>query len=313
MAKLDEKAADLGIRLDVNLAGVQLSNPVMPASGTFAPRESGSFYDLSELGAAVTKGVSADPWSGNDTPRIAETFGGMLNSVGLENKGVDAYLANDIPYLSQFDTKIITNVVGHSREEYIRAVEKLTECREIDMLELNISCPNVDAGGMAFGTDPKMAAEITQAVRRVTRKPLIVKLSPNVSDITEIAKAVESAGADAVSLINTLVGMRIDLKAKRAVLSRKIGGLSGPAIKPVALRMVWETAKAVRIPVIGIGGIRSGTDVAEFLAAGASAVGIGTAALADPAALVRIKSELIDYMEENGFTSIHLLKNAFDI
>ncbi len=313
MTELSAKASELGIDLSVSLAGVEFSNPLMTASGTFAPRESSSFYDLSELGAAVTKGVSADPWEGNPTPRIAEAYGGVLNSVGLENKGAEWYKQSELPYLSQYNTKIICNLAGHSVEEYIRVTEALSGCEEIDLFELNISCPNVSSGGMAFGTDPDMAAEVTRAVREKTDKPLIVKLTPNVTDITVIAKAVEEAGADAVSLINTLLGMAVDLRRKKAVLARKVGGFSGPAVKPVALRMVWQTAQAVKIPVIGIGGINSGTDVVEFLAAGASAVGIGTAALMDPRAIVRIKSELIDYMHENQFSNIRELKRAFQI
>lgn len=313
MAELDRKAAELGIDLSVDIAGVELSSPIMTASGTFAPRESGVYYDISELGAAVTKGVSAVPWTGNPLPRIAETYGGMLNSIGLENKGAEEYIADTLSYLSGFDTRVVTNLAGHSIEEYVTVAEMLSGRDEIDMFELNISCPNVSEGGMLFGTDPGMAAEVTSAVRRVIDKPLIVKLTPNVTDITVIAKAVESAGADAVSLINTLMGMRVDLRTRKAVLSRKTGGFSGPAIKPVALRMVWETAKVVTIPVIGVGGISKGTDVAEFLAVGADAVEIGTAALMDPAAMVRIKSELIDYMYENGFSDIQELKDAFEI
>ena len=313
MTELDRKAAELGIDLQVSLAGVTFSNPLMTASGTFSPHESSQFYDLSELGAAVTKGVSAEPWEGNPTPRIAETYGGMLNSVGLENKGADWYRDSELPFLEQYDTRIITNLAGHSVEDYVRVTEKLNACDAIDLFELNISCPNVSSGGMAFGTDPDMAAEVVRAVRKETDKPFIVKLTPNVTDITVIAQAVEDAGADAVSLINTLLGMAVDLRRKNAVLARKIGGFSGPAVKPVALRMVWETAKKVNIPVIGIGGINSGTDVVEFLAAGASAVGIGTASLMDPRAMVRIKSELIDYMQENGFSTIRQLKDAFDI
>ena len=313
MTELDRKAAELGIDLQVSLAGVTFSNPLMTASGTFSPHESSQFYDLSELGAAVTKGVSAEPWEGNPTPRIAETYGGMLNSVGLENKGADWYRDSELPFLEQYDTRIITNLAGHSVEDYVRVTEKLNACDAIDLFELNISCPNVSSGGMAFGTDPDMAAEVVRAVRKETDKPFIVKLTPNVTDITVIAQAVEDAGADAVSLINTLLGMAVDLRRKNAVLARKIGGFSGPAVKPVALRMVWETAKKVNIPVIGIGGINSGTDVVEFLAAGASAVGIGTASLMDPRAMVRIKSELIDYMQENGFSTIRQLKDAFAI
>ncbi len=313
MTELSKKASDMGIDLGVSLAGIDFSNPLMTASGTFSPRESSAFYDLNELGAAVTKGVSADPWEGNPTPRIAESYGGVLNSVGLENKGAEWYKESELPFLRQFDTKIICNLAGHSIDDYVRVTEALNGCEEISMFELNISCPNVSSGGMAFGTDPEMAAEVTRAVRKETEKPLIVKLTPNVTDITVIARAVEDAGADAVSLINTLMGLAVDLRNKKAVLARKVGGFSGPAVKPVALRMVWQTARAVKIPVIGIGGIVSGTDVVEFLAAGASAVGIGTAALMDPCAVVRIKSELIDYMHENRFNNIKQLKQAFEI
>lgn len=313
MAELDKKAEKLGIDLSTRIAGITFKNPVMTASGTFSARESSDFYDISELGAAVTKGVAIDPWPGNDTPRIAETYGGMLNAVGLQNPGVDEYKKKELPYLKKYDTKIITNIAGHSIEEYCRAIEALNDCKEISMFEVNISCPNVSQGGAAFGTDPQLAAEVTKAVKNVSQKPVIIKLTPNVTDITEIAKAVESEGADAVSLINTLLGMHIDLRRRRATLARKVGGFSGPAVKPVALRMVWQAAQAVDIPVIGLGGISSGTDVVEFLAAGASAVGIGTAVLSDPLAMVRIKEELIDYMHENRWTTIAELKHAFNI
>ena len=313
MTQLDERAAEYGIDLSVEIAGVKLSNPVCTASGTFSARESGQFYDISELGAAVTKGVSAVPWTGNDTPRIAETYGGMLNSVGLQNPGAEAYRREELPFLSRFDTKIITNIAGHSVEEYCEAVSMLNDCPEISMFEVNISCPNVSEGGMAFGTDPAMAEAVTSAVKKISSKPVMIKLSPNVTDIAEIARAVEAGGADAVSLINTLLGMHIDLKKRRATLARKVGGFSGPAIKPVALRMVWEVSQAVDIPVLGMGGIFHGTDAAEFLAAGASAVSVGTAALCDPAAVVRIKAELLEYMKENDFSTVSELKRAFQI
>jgi dihydroorotate dehydrogenase (NAD+) catalytic subunit len=313
MAELDKKAQELGIDLSVRIGDMIFKNPIMTASGTFSARESGEFYDISELGAAVTKGVSVEPWAGNDTPRIAETYGGMLNSIGLQNPGVDEYKRNELPYLSKFNTKVITNIAGHTTEEYCNAVRQLNNCPEISMFEINISCPNVSKGGATFGADPELAAEVTRAVKQISNKPVIVKLTPNVTDIVEIAKAVELAGADAVSLINTLLGMHIDVKRRTATLARKVGGFSGPAVKPVALRMVWQVSQAVDIPVIGLGGISTGTDVVEFLAAGASAVGIGTAALSDPLAMVRIKSELIDYMHENDFATISELKHAFNI
>lgn len=313
MAELDKKAEALGIDLSTRIAGVQFKNPIMTASGTFSAHESSDFYDISELGAAVTKGVAVDPWPGNDTPRIAETYGGMLNAVGLQNPGVAEYKKKELPYLKNYDTKIITNIAGHSIEEYCGAIEALNGCDEISMFEVNISCPNVSQGGAAFGTDPKLAAEVTKAVKKISKKPVIIKLTPNVTDITEIAKAVESEGADAVSLINTLLGMHIDLRRRKATLARKVGGFSGSAVKPVALRMVWQVAQAVNIPVIGLGGISCGTDVVEFLAAGASAVGIGTAVLSDPLAMVRIKEELIDYMHENNWATLAELKRAFNI
>lgn len=313
MAELDIRAKELGIDLSTTFAGVTFANPIMTASGTFSARESGAFYDISELGAAVTKGVSDVPWLGNDTPRIAETYGGMLNSVGLQNPGVEVYAAEELPYLAKFDTKVITNVAGHSIEEYVNVIEALNDHPGISMFEVNISCPNVSQGGITFGTDPEMAAEVTRAVKAASKKPVIIKLTPNVTDIVAIAKAVEGAGADAVSLINTLLGMHIDVKRRKATLARKVGGFSGPAIKPVALRMVWQVAQAVDIPVIGIGGITTGTDVAEFIAAGASAVGIGTAALSDPLAMVRIKQEFIEFMDKNDFRSLHELRHAFNI
>ena len=313
MTEIDKRASECGIDLSADLAGICLKNPICTASGTFSARESGQFYDISELGAAVTKGVAAEPWMGNETPRIAETYGGMLNSVGLQNPGAQVYMEEELPFLRQFDTKIITNIAGHSIDEYCEAVQMLNGCPEIAMFEVNISCPNVSEGGIAFGTDPAMAEKVTAEVKKVSKKPVMIKLTPNVTDITEIARAAEAGGADAISLINTLLGMRIDLKKRRAVLARKVGGFSGPAVKPVALRMVWQTANAVNIPVLGMGGISTGTDAAEFLAAGACAVSIGTAALSDPSAPVRIKADLLEFMRENGFENISELKRAFDI
>lgn len=298
------------IDLSVTIAGVVLNNPITTASGTFSAQDSGAFYDLNELGAMITKGVASGPWEGNPTPRIAETYGGMLNAVGLQNPGIDYFIAKELPYLRQFDTKIIVNVAGRSIEEYCEVAEKLNET-EVDMLEINISCPNVKKGGIGFGTQGEMAAKVTQEVRKVTQKPIIIKLTPNVTDITEIAKAVEAEGADAVSLINTLLGMKIDVHKRKPVLANKMGGFSGPAIKPVAVRMVYQVRKAVRIPIIGLGGIMTGEDVVEFIMAGADAVSVGTAAFANPTAPVEIKKELLAYMEKYNFKTLREIREAF--
>jgi dihydroorotate dehydrogenase (NAD+) catalytic subunit len=297
--------------LRVAFCGLRFKNPVFTASGTFSARESGRFYDFAQLGAVTTKGVSAQPWPGNPTPRVAESPCGMLNAIGLENPGADRFIAEELPFLraciGDAGTRVIANVAGHSTDEYCAAAEKL-DGADIDLLELNISCPNIRAGGIAFGTDPRAAAELTRAVRRLVKKPLIVKLTPNVTDITEIAKAVEDAGADALSLINTLIGMRIDVNRRAPILANVTGGLSGPAVKPVALAMVYGTARAVRIPVIGMGGIASGEDAAEFLMAGASAVAVGTAALIDPAAPRKILEGLAAFMKERGYAEVSALR-----
>lgn len=298
------------IDLSVKIAGVELKNPITTASGTFSPHDSSEFYDLSELGAMITKGVANIPWEGNATPRIAETYGGMLNSVGLQNPGIEYFIEHELPFAKQFDTKVIVNVAGRSIEDYCEVVERLGDT-DIDMLEVNISCPNVKKGGIGFGTDPSLAAEVTRQVKRVAKQPLIIKLTPNVTDITEIAKAVEAEGADAVSLINTLLGMRIDVHKQKAILANKMGGFSGPSIKPVAVRMVYQVRRAIDIPIIGLGGIMTGEDVAEFILAGADAVSIGTAAFANPTAPVDIKNELISYMEKYGFKSLKELREAF--
>ena len=295
--------------LRVELAGITLENPITTASGTFSARESGEFYDINELGAVVTKGVSIVPWEGNPTPRIAETYGGMLNSVGLQNPGVDAFIREEVTYLRKFRTKIIANVVGKTIEEYCQAVEELSES-EVDLLEVNISCPNIKEGGISFGANPKMAAEITKEVKKVSKKPILMKLTPNVTDITEIAKAVEAAGADGISMINTLLGMKIDIHRKKPVLWNSMGGFSGPAIKPVAVRMVYQVRRAVEIPILGLGGIMTGEDAVEFLMAGANAISVGTAALVDPTAPVRIKNELIAFMNQNGYTNIQQIREA---
>ncbi len=311
MTELDKRAVRLGIDLSTNISGVNFSNPIMTASGTFSPAASGAFYDINELGAAVTKGVAPEAWSGNDVPRIAEAYGGMINSVGLQNPGVEAFIKGDLKALEDYDTKVIVNVAGHCTEDYIKVVERLSDMEQIAMFEINISCPNLSEGGMAFGTDPYMAAAVTREVKALTNKPVIMKLTPNVTDIVEIARAVEAEGANAVSLINTVKAMHIDVKRKCSTLANRIGGLSGPAVKPIALRMVYEVSQAVHIPIIGLGGISTGTDVAEFLAAGASAVGIGTATLVNPVAIPNIKSELINYMKDNDFETISELRHAF--
>ncbi|PKL28741.1 MAG: dihydroorotate dehydrogenase [Spirochaetae bacterium HGW-Spirochaetae-2] len=296
--------------LAINIAGHELANPVMTCSGTFGSgKEYCSFMDLNMLGAVVCKGISVLPWNGNPPPRIAEVYGGMLNSVGLQNSGVDSFIANDIPFLRKFNTKIVANLVGHSLSEYEAVAQRLNET-DIDMMELNISCPNVREGGATFGTDTRKAAEITTVVRRVCTKPLIVKLSPNVTNISEIAIAVESSGADAVSLINTVLAMRIDIYRRRPVLAQKVGGMSGPAVKPIAIRMVYQVARAVKIPVIGMGGIRTPEDAIEFLLAGASAVGVGSSHFFNPQASVEVVNGIRSYMEGQGFASIREINEA---
>lgn len=303
-------AVDLG----VEIAGLRLRNPVMTASGTFASgREYADFIDLSRLGAVVTKGVSPVPWGGNDSPRVAETFGGMLNSIGLQNPGVEVFCARDLTWLGSQGVPVVVNVCGHSAEDYVRVVERLEDEPGVAAYEVNISCPNVDAGGMAFGTSCVPAAAVTAAVRAATKRPLIVKLSPNVTDITEIARAVESAGADGVSLVNTLLGMAIDAETRRPKLARVVGGLSGPAIKPVALRMVWQVAKAVGVPVIGVGGIMTGEDAVEFLLAGASAIQVGTANFVDPTSTMRVMDGLTEYCVRHGVGRVSDLTGALEV
>jgi dihydroorotate dehydrogenase (NAD+) catalytic subunit len=279
------------------LCGVAWKNPVATAAGAFACVESSRYFDPAALGAVATKGVSLEPWEGNGTPRIAETPSGMLNSVGLENPGVDAYIEGELRALKDGGATVIANVAGHSEDEYVEVCDRLDRT-DVDMLELNVSCPNVREGGMAFGTDTRTLARLTAKVRRATDKPLIVKLSPNVTDIAELALVAERAGADALSLINTLIGMRVDTETGRPVLANLTGGLSGPAIRPVAVRMVYEVSRRVRIPVIGMGGVMTGGDALEFLLAGASAVAVGTAALIDPVAPVRVARELDELLSE---------------
>jgi len=306
-------AGSLGVDLSVEFAGLSLRNPVMTASGTFASgREYADFLDVSRLGAIVTKGVSLEAWAGNASPRIAETASGMLNSIGLQNPGVEAFCARDLTWLADKDVPVVVNVSGHSAEEYVAVIERLEAEPGVSAYEVNISCPNVDAGGMAFGTSCAPAAAVTRAVRAVTRRPVIVKLSPNVTDITEIARAVEAEGADAVSLINTLLGMAIDAETRRAKLARTVGGLSGPAIKPVALRMVWQVARAVAVPVVGVGGIMTGSDAIEFLLAGASAVQVGTANFVDPTSTTRVIGGIEEYCRRHGVARARDLVGALE-
>ena len=296
--------------LKVDFAGVPLKNPLVTASGTYNPEASGQFYNPSILGAVTLKGVSAEAWQGNPTPRIAETYGGMLNSVGLQNPGAAEYLAHEIPYMEQFDTKVIINLAGHSIEEYERVTEMLCGADRIDMFELNISCPNVKEGGMTFGTDARMAEQVVKAVKRIADKPLIVKLSPNVTDITEIARAAVAGGADALSLINTLLGMRIDIRRRQPILARSVGGFSGPAVKPVAVRMVWQVSHAVDVPVLGMGGVSTGEDVVEMIMAGATAVALGTVCLTDPQAPVRILGELEETLNRLGIRDVDEIRGC---
>lgn len=294
----------------VNLAGVELKNPVMTASGTFGSgMEYGEMIDLNRLGAVVTKGIASTPWPGNPTPRVTEVYGGMLNAIGLQGPGVDLFIERDIPFLKQYDTKIIVNVCGKSKEDYVDVVERLGET-DVDMLEINISCPNVKEGGIAFGQDPNCAQEITEAVKKVAKQPVIMKLSPNVTDITEMAKAVEAGGADVVSLINTLTGMKIDINKRTFAIANKTGGLSGPAIRPVAVRMVYQVANAVKIPVIGMGGIMTAEDALEFILAGATAVSIGTANFVNPNTTVEVAAGIEEYMRRNHVEDIRELIGA---
>ena len=295
------------INTKVNLAGVELKNPVMEASGTFGSgAEYGEFVDLNKLGAVVTKGVANVPWPGNPTPRIAETASGMLNAIGLQNPGIDIFAKRDIPFLKQYDTKIIVNVCGKSTEDYLEVVERLGD-EPVDMLEINISCPNVKEGGIAFGQDPKAVEAITKAVKAKAKQPVIMKLSPNVTDITEMAKAAEAGGADVLSLINTLTGMKIDIYKQDFALANKTGGLSGPAIKPVAVRMVYQVANAVKIPIIGMGGIQTAEDAMEFILAGATAVAVGTANFNNPYATEQVISGIEDYMRRMKVDDIRTL------
>ena len=298
------------MNMSVDLCGVTLKNPVMTASGTFgAGEEYSEFVDLNRLGAVVTKGVANVPWEGNKTPRVAEVYGGMLNAIGLQNPGIDLFIERDIPFLKQYDTKIIVNVCGHTTEEYIEVVERLAD-QPVDMLEINISCPNVKEGGIAFGQNPKMVETITSEIKKHAKQPVIMKLSPNVTDITETAKAAEAGGADALSLINTLTGMKIDVNRRCFVLANKTGGMSGPAVHPIAVRMVYQCAQAVKVPIIGMGGIMNSEDAIEMILAGATAVSVGTANFTNPRATVEIIDGIAAYMEKYQVSDIKELVGA---
>ena len=302
---------ETNVKLSVNLGGLAMKNPVTVASGTFAAgREYADFVDVSALGAVTTKGVSLNGWEGNASPRIAETPSGMLNSIGLQNPGVEHLLQHELPWLRSIGAMTIVNVSGHSFDEYVQVIEALDGSGLVDAYEINISCPNVDAGGMTIGTDPASVEQVVGMCRRATALPMIVKLTPNVTDISEIARAAESSGADALSLINTLLGMAIDARTRRPQMARVVGGLSGPAIKPVALRLVWETSKAVSIPLLGMGGISNGTDAIEFMLAGATAVAVGTANFTNPTATVDVLDGIIDYCEAQGVSDVNELIGA---
>lgn len=299
--------------LEVNFAGLTFQNPVTTASGTFGSGlEYSEFVDLEKLGAVTTKGVANHPWPGNPTPRIVETHGGMLNAIGLQNPGMDTLIQRDLPFLHEKGARIIVNVCGHSKEDYVEVVERLAE-EEIDMLEINISCPNVKAGGIAFGQKPEMAEDITKAVKAVARQPVIMKLSPNVTDITEMARAVEAGGADGVSLINTLTGMKIDVNRKTFALANQTGGMSGPCVKPVAVRMVYQVANAVKIPILGMGGIQNTEDALEFLMAGATMVAVGTANFYNPYATSQIIEGLEAYVKGEGLKNISELVGCVSV
>ena len=298
------------ISTKINLCGVELKTPVMVASGTFGSgAEYSEFVDLNRLGAVVTKGVANIPWPGNPTPRVAEVYGGMLNAVGLQNPGIDVFCDRDIPFLKNYDTKIIVNVCGKSTSDYLEVVERLAD-EPVDMLEINISCPNVKEGGIAFGQDPKLVEQITSDIKKIAKQPVIMKLSPNVTDITEMARAAEAGGADCLSLINTLTGMKIDIDRRTFVLANKTGGMSGPAIHPIAVRMVYQTAQAVKLPLIGMGGIATAEDAIEMILAGATAVSVGTANFVDPCTTIKVVEGIERYMRKYGVKDVNELVGA---
>lgn len=289
----------------VKIAGVEFKNPVMTGSGTFGSgMEYGEFVDLNRLGAVVTKGVANVPWPGNPTPRVAEVYGGMLNAIGLQNPGIDVFIERDLAFLKQFDTRVIVNVCGKTVEDYLEVVEKLAEQPRVDMLEINVSCPNVKEGAIAFGQKADALYDITSRIKKAAKQPVIMKLSPNVTDITEMARAAEAAGADAISLINTLTGVKIDIERRKFVLANKTGGMSGPALKPIAVRMVWQCANAVKIPIIGMGGIATGEDAVEFLMAGATAVAVGAMNFINPYATTEVADGIERFMQKHGIEDI---------
>ena len=291
--------------MSVNIAGVAFKNPVMTASGTFGSgMKYSDFVDLNRLGAVVTKGVSNVPWPGNPTPRVTEVYGGMLNAIGLQNPGMDVFIRRDLAFLQQYDTRVIVNVCGHSEEEYLEVVERLGDESRVDMLEINVSCPNVKQGAITFGTKTDSLFGITEKIKKIARQPVIMKLTPNVTSIAEMAKAAEAGGADAISLINTITGMKIDVERQRFVLANKTGGMSGPAIHPVAVRMVYEAAGAVSIPIIGMGGVCTAEDALELMMAGASAVAVGAANFHEPAATLQVLEGMEDYAERHHLNSI---------
>ncbi len=293
------------VNTEINILGIAFKNPVTVASGTFGSgMEYSEFVDLNRLGAVTTKGVANVPWEGNPTPRVAEVYGGMLNAIGLQNPGIDLFIERDIPFLKKYDTKIIVNVCGHSIEEYLEVVDRLAT-QPVDALEINISCPNVKQGGIAFGTDPHLAEEVTRKIKAIAKQPVIMKLSPNVTSIADMARAVEAGGADGVSLINTLTGMKIDINRRRFLLANKTGGMSGPAVKPIAVRMVYEVHKAVKLPIIGMGGIQNAEDALEFMMAGASMVSVGTANFFNPGATIEVVEGLEEWCKKQGVSDIN--------
>ena len=299
------------IDMSVDFCGVKMKNPVTVASGTFGSgMEYSDFVDLSVLGAVTTKGVAITPWEGNPTPRVAEVYGGMLNAIGLQNPGIDTFISRDLTFLQRYDTCVIVNVCGHSEEEYVSCVERLADCDNVDLLEINVSCPNVKEGGIAFGTDPKCLNNITKMIKAKAKQPVIMKLSPNVTDITEMARAAVDGGADALSLINTLTGMKIDIYRRTYALANRTGGLSGPAVKPVALRMVNQVASAVSVPIIGMGGISTAEDAIEFIMAGATMVSVGTANFHNPTVTVEIVDGIEEFMRSQNISSLDEIRGC---